>query len=105
MNDNHYQSVNFYYTTTANKPSGKLKFLIVSLIFVAVIGLFLLIVFIISKNQNTGILPAGKENSATLQIYAALDDEISVENIESQPGRNKFETQVLKNLDLEAHPK
>lgn len=83
MDNNQYQPISPYYATTANKPSGKLKLLIIGLIAAAVIGLVLLVIFIIGKNQNASILPAGKENSATLQIYAALEDEISADQIES----------------------
>ena len=82
MSNNQHQLTNPYYTT-ADRANDKFKFVIFGLIAAAIIGLLLFIIFFISKNQSGNAFPSGRENTATLQMYAALDDEIPVENIES----------------------
>lgn len=85
MNNNQYQSVgptSFNYDARP-QASSKSKFVIIGLIVVAIVALILVAVFIISKNQNNDYLPDGRENSAVLQIYAALEDEIPISEIET----------------------
>lgn len=101
MNNAQYQPTNSYssnfapsnpYYGTLNQPSKKRKFAIIGAITVAIVCLITLIVLIIVKNQGSEGLPAGKQNTATLQIYAALNNEIPIEEIES----------VVKNINGDA---
>ena len=64
-------------------PKGKALLLVIALITAVVVVLIILVVFVINKNQSEDVLPAGRDNNATLQLYATLEDGIPLENIES----------------------
>ncbi len=71
---------------------NRFKFMIIGLIIVAITGLILFSTFAINKDQNSNILPLGRENTATLQIYAALEEEIPIEDVAA----------VVKNINSNA---
>lgn len=64
------------------QPKNKKIIAIIGAAVVTIIALIIILIFTIRGSQNPNSLPSGNINSATLQIYAALNDELSMDNIQ-----------------------
>ena len=88
MNNQQYTNIttpsNYYGTTGLPNKNKKTKtiFAIIGLAVVLVIALIIILASVTGNNQNGPELSEARENTPTLQLYASLENEMTLEDIE-----------------------